>query len=565
MKSIYTCMGKTMPLFLCFLFLFSSANFAQPVIEFNPFITSGISSPVDIANAGDGSNRLFIVEQSGRIKIRTDASLLSTPFLNISTIITFSGERGLLSLAFHPNYATNRYFFVYYNNLAGNITIARYQTSASDPNVADPNSGVVLLSIPKPFDNHNGGDLNFGADGYLYFATGDGGSGGDPNNNAQNGNSLLGKMLRIDVTNFSTSPYYSIPTNNPYVSDPLVDDRIWAIGLRNPWRWSFDRNTNDMWIADVGQDAREEVNFVPANNSGGINYGWRCYEGNIAYNTMNCQPQSSYTSPIFDYLHNNATGGFSITGGFVYRGTAYPLLQGYYVCADYVSGNVWTIIANGNSWLTNKQSGLPNNISSFGEAEDGTLYAVSLNGQIYTVAATSSLSIQSISAFSGIKLNGYNELKWRVTNPQSLNRFVVQSSKDGINFTDVGIVLANQVVTNYTLKHMTNETGKLHYRLQIESLAGTTTYSRIIILNNNYISETKIFPSLITDGILQITTNQKIKFLQMIDQQGKVVMNKDMKEQDGYFSIPLGNLAKGVYYVHLLTSSGLEKAKIVLQ
>ncbi len=565
MKKSYLDFCKFACIQLFLLFLLSVQSLAQPVIEFNPFISAGLSSPVDITNAGDGSNRLFIVEQGGRIKIHNGTNLLPTPFLNISTIITSGNERGLLSVAFHPDYENNRYFFVYYTNLTGAITIARYRTSATDPNVADANSGLVLLTILKPFANHNGGDLNFGPDGYLYFGTGDGGSGGDPNNNAQNGNSLLGKMLRIDVNNFNNMPYYTIPADNPYVTDPNVDDRIWSLGLRNPWRWSFDRNTNDMWIADVGQGEREEVNFRSAGNTGKINYGWRCYEGSIPFNTNNCQPQSSYELPIFDYTHNNATGGFSITGGFVYRGSTYPLLQGYYVCADFVSGNVWTIIANGSGWLTNRQAGLPSSISSFGEAEDGTLYAVSLNGQIYTVAATSSLPIQSISTFSGLQLNGYNELKWRVTNPQNLNRFVVQSSKDGINFTDVGIVLANQVVTQYTLKHMTNETGKLHYRLLIETLAGATTYSRIIILNNNYISETKIFPSLITDGILQINTNQKIKFMQIIDQQGKVVMNKDMKEQDGYFSIPLGNLAKGVYYVHLLTASGFEKTEIVLQ
>ncbi len=565
MKRFYVDLKKVMLTLLCIFFLLLKNVSAQPVVEFNPFISSGLSAPVDIANAGDGSNRLFIVEQGGRIKIYNGTNLLPTPFLNISAIITTGGERGLLSVAFHPNYETNRYFFVYYTNLTGAITIARYRTSATDPNVADANSGVVLLTIPKPFTNHNGGDLNFGPEGYLYFGTGDGGSGGDPSNFAQNGSSLLGKMLRLDVNNFDNMPYYNIPVDNPYVTDVAVDDRIWAIGLRNPWRWSFDRNTNDMWIADVGQGEREEVNFRPASSTSAVNYGWRCYEGNLPFNTNNCQAQSTYQSPIFDYPHDGLTGGFSITGGYVYRGITYPLLQGHYICADYVSGNVWTIIANGSGWLTNRQAGLPSSISSFGEAEDGTLYAVSLNGQIYTVGATSSLPVQSISTFSGIQLNGYNELKWRVTNPQNLNRFVVQSSKDGINFSEVGIVLANQVVTQYTLKHMTNETGKLHYRLLIETLAGATTYSRIIILNNNYISETKIFPSLITDGILQINTNQKIKFMQIIDQQGKVVMNKDMKEQDGYFSIPLGNIAKGVYYVHLLTASGFEKTEIVLQ
>jgi len=285
--------------------LFNSSA-AQPVIGFSPFITSGLSAPVDIANAGDGTNRLFIVQQNGVIRIHDGTSLLPTPFLNISTIITTGGERGLLSLAFHPDYENNRYFFVYYTNLSGDITIARYQADVVNPNTADPLSGVVLMNIPKPFSNHNGGDLNFGPDGYLYFGTGDGGSGGDPFNFSQTGTSLLGKMIRIDVSNFSTPPYYTIPPDNPYVSDPNVDDHIWALGLRNPWRWSFDRSTGNMWIADVGQSALEEINFRTAGATGGINYGWRCYEGNQAYNTTGCLPQSNLIQPIFVYPHSGA-------------------------------------------------------------------------------------------------------------------------------------------------------------------------------------------------------------------------------------------------------------------
>ena len=193
-------------------------------------------------------------------------------------------------------------------------------------------------------------------------------------------------MIRIDVNNFSTPPYYIIPPDNPYVNNPNVDDHIWALGLRNPWRWSFDRSTNDMWIADVGQGSREEIDFRVAGTSGGINYGWRCYEGNSPYNTNGCSPPANYVFPIFDYPHNMSTGGFSVTGGFVYRGSQYPALQGYYICADYVSGNAWLINPNGGGgWTTRMQTGLPGSIVSFGEAEDGTLYSVSLGGTIYTV------------------------------------------------------------------------------------------------------------------------------------------------------------------------------------
>jgi glucose/arabinose dehydrogenase len=190
---------------------------------------------------------------------------------------------------FHPDYRNNRYFFVYYTNASGDITVTRFQTSATDPNVADLTTGVRLINIPKPFSNHNGGTLLFGPDGKLYFGTGDGGSGGDPNNFAQNGNSLLGKLIRLDVDNFSTPPYYSIPADNPFVTDPNVRDEIFALGLRNPFRWSFDRQNGDFWIADVGQNAWEEVNQVPFANASGINYGWRCYEGDNTYNATGCK------------------------------------------------------------------------------------------------------------------------------------------------------------------------------------------------------------------------------------------------------------------------------------
>ena len=239
-------------------FLFSASIFAQPVpvLVYSPVVTSGLSSPVDVVNAGDGSNRLFVVQQGGQVRIVSGGALLPGNFLDIPDSISGGGERGLLSIAFHPNYESNRYFFVYYTNTAGDLRITRFQTQAGNPNAADESTGVVILTIPHPtYSNHNGGKLNFGADGHLYFATGDGGSGGDPDNNSQNGNSLLGKMIRINVDNFTTPPYYTIPADNPYVTNPSVRDEIFAMGLRNPWRWSFDKETNDMWIADVGQGA----------------------------------------------------------------------------------------------------------------------------------------------------------------------------------------------------------------------------------------------------------------------------------------------------------------------
>jgi glucose/arabinose dehydrogenase len=550
-------------------YLLTSGNFihAQPVIGFNNFIPSGLSSPVDITNANDGSNRLFIVEQGGRIRIHNGTTLLSIPFLNISSIITTGGERGLLSLAFHPNYRINRYFFVYYTNLSGDITIARYQAQAAIPDEADAASGVVLMNIPKPFSNHNGGDLNFGTDGYLYFGTGDGGSGGDPFNNSQNGLSLLGKMIRIDINNFLIPPYYTIPPDNPYVSDPNVDDHIWALGLRNPWRWSFDRGTNDMWIADVGQSAWEEVNYRPAGSNGGINYGWRCYEGNAPYNTTGCLPQSNYISPLFVYPHSSATGGFSITGGFVYRGPEYPVLLGYYICADYVSGNVWLINPNGSGgWIIRMQSGLPGNIVSFGESESGTLYAVSLGGMVYKVDVITVLPL-SLLSFSGKKQTDFNELKWSIAAPQNINHFIIEYSSNGSNWLSAGEVAAMNQTGNqqYSFRHYTVERGKLFYRLQIEDNNGAITYSPVITINGGEAGGIKVFPTILTSNMLQVVSEKEVTGLKIIDCNGRQVLVKQLNRQQGYFTVSLPELSRGLYWVRLQTNSGNEIVKIIIE
>ncbi len=296
----------------------------QPVLQYSAQINTGLTNPIDIVHAGDASNRLFVVQRGGIIKVYSPTLTYIGDFLTVTGIGT-GGEGGLLSMAFHPDYETNGFFFVYYTLPDLSLEIARYQVSAGNANVADAASKQVVLNIPHPTNNnHNGGKLNFGADGYLYLGTGDGGGGGDVPNNAQNGNSLLGKMLRLNVTTSATAPFYTIPPTNPYISDAGVLDEIYALGLRNPWRWSFDRNTNAMWIADVGQGEVEEVNYRASGSTGGINYGWRCYEGDSAYNTTGCQPAASYIPPIFGYGHNNTTGGFSITGGYVYRGYRIP-------------------------------------------------------------------------------------------------------------------------------------------------------------------------------------------------------------------------------------------------
>ncbi len=365
--------------------IFSSLIVNSQSINLEEFVT-GLTNPVEITNAND--SRLFVVQQNGIIKIiQPNGTVNSTQFLNISSKIIFGGERGLLGLAFHPQYSTNGYFFVYYNNTAGNVTVARYSVSTADPNVADPNSEKILLSIPKPFDNHNGGSIHFAPDGKLWIITGDGGSGGDPNNNAQNKNSLLGKMLRIDVD--ATGPY-NIPPDNPFAGAGVDGaDEIWAYGLRNAWKFSFDLTTGNAMIADVGQGAIEEINKMPIAQAG-LNYGWRCYEGNNAYNTTGCAAQSTMTFPIAVYDHSG--GKCSITGGYVYRGTQYPTLQGKYFFADYCSTQIGILDSNNTITWTTPYSG--NNFSTFGQDYQKELYVAAVNsGKIFKIT-TGTLATQ---------------------------------------------------------------------------------------------------------------------------------------------------------------------------
>jgi len=288
------------------------------------------------------------------------------------------GEQGLLGLAFHPDYATNGYFYVNYTDTDGDTVVSRF-TVTFDPDAADPSSEQILLSIPQPYSNHNGGDLAFGTDGYLYISTGDGGSGGDPQNYAQNPLTFLGKILRIDV---DTGSPYGIPADNPFVSDPGVLDEIWALGLRNPWRFAFDSLTGDFWIADVGQSAREEINFQDAASPGGENYGWRCYEGTLPYNTTGCDGPESYEFPVFEFPHPEHC---SVTGGVVYRGTSYPELDGYYFFMDYCSGNMWSLFSDGQGgWQVDDYGVFVSFISSFGADAAGEVYACSLSdGTLY--------------------------------------------------------------------------------------------------------------------------------------------------------------------------------------
>jgi len=348
-------------------------------ISVNDIVASGFNLPIQVANAGDGSNRLFVVEQTGKIRIIKNGSVLGTPFVDLGSLIVCCGERGLLGLAFHPDYSTNGYFFVNYTRASDGATvIARYTKSTGNPDLADPSSADILLTIPQPYTNHNGGQLLFNpVDGYLYIGLGDGGSGGDPLNSGQDINTLLGAMLRIDVTAVST---YTIPPDNPFVG-VAGKDEIWAYGLRNPWRFSFDRANGDLYIGDVGQGLWEEISFQAVDTPGGVNFGWRCKEGTQNYNFETSCESLDLTDPIAEYSHSV---GFSVTGGFIYRGSIFPNLVGRYFYADYVEGKIWSIYQTDPVTITwsvpelELDTGL--NISAFGEDEGGEIYIADYSG-----------------------------------------------------------------------------------------------------------------------------------------------------------------------------------------
>lgn len=343
-------------------------------------LAENLAQPLAIAHAGD--TRLFVVLQAGRIVIWDGTAVLSTPFLDIRVLIKSGGEQGLLGLAFHPRYRDNGFFYVNYTDLNGNTVIARYRVSSTEPNRADPSSAQIVLQIAQPFANHNGGQLLFGPDGYLYIGMGDGGSGGDPGNRAQNLNELLGKMLRIDVDGGTP---YAIPPSNPFRNQAGARGEIWAYGLRNPWRFTFDRENGDLWIADVGQNLWEEVDLQRATSVGGENYGWRRMEGTHCFNpSTNCNVGGALVLPVLEYSHND--DNCSVTGGYRYHGTKYPRLRGMYLYADYCTGKIWGATENGSQWFTRVLLDTNSAIATFGEDVAGELYLADVgNGRLYAI------------------------------------------------------------------------------------------------------------------------------------------------------------------------------------
>ncbi|MTB51090.1 PQQ-dependent sugar dehydrogenase [Lewinella sp. W8] len=468
--------------------LFVATGHAQPTLEWID-LNLTVTQPVDLTGAGDGSDRLFIVQKNGIIRIYdlNSETLSGTNFLNISGQVRNSGERGLLGLAFHPQFATNGFFFVNYvsngvgvpNN--GQTVISRFKTNVPGGSTASAASETILLRINQPFANHNAGDLAFGPDGYLYIPTGDGGGGGDPNDTGQDPQSLLGKMLRIDVDNPDPGEEYGIPADNPFVGNSAVLDEIWALGLRNPWRISFDRLTGDLWIGDVGQVAREEIDFQPAGSAGGENYGWDCREGFLTYtgpgsSSPNCVGGSVYQDPLFDY-DRSSTGGQSLTGGFVYRGSEASDLVGHYICADYASDRFFIITPDeGSGRNLLRQNNAPlSSVSTFGEDDDGELYVASLNGEIYRIVSSLTLPVELV-RWQATAREKDVLLSWETASETEAASFQIERSVDGNNFTVLTTVAARgntEVAQTYEYLDATPPVGTLYYRLRQRDFDGS--------------------------------------------------------------------------------------------
>jgi glucose/arabinose dehydrogenase len=554
---------------ILFLILIQFSNYAQYNFEV-AFPNLTFSSALDLQNAGDGSNRLFAVERSGIIKVFPNQSNVSTTktFLNITDRVTSGGETGLLGLAFHPDYETNGYFYVNYTAPSPLRTvISRFSVSSANPDSADKNSELILLTYNQPYSNHNGGCVAFGPDGNLYIAAGDGGSGGDPQNNAQNIANLLGKIIRIDVDNPQPPLNYGIPVDNPFIDSTNVNVRkeIYAWGLRNTWRFSFDSVTGWLWAGDVGQGDWEEVDII----QNGKNYGWRCYEGNHPYDLSGCN--GVYENPIWEYSHSL---GFSISGGYVYRGENVPELYGKYICGDYVSARVWAIEYDGINPATSTQiTTAPGSITSFGVDENDELYLVSFNGKIYRFTPTV-VPVELIS-FNATIIDGKVRLDWYTATETNNSGFTIQRSQDSANYEDIYFIGGNGTSTNRNVYSYLDESvssGVYYYRLKQIDFDGSFEYLNVIavdlgtpkefVLEQNYPNPfnpiTVINYQVPKEGLISL------KVYNVLGTEIATLVNEN--KTAGIYSIEFdaAQLTSGIYFYELASGSYSSTKKMIL-
>lgn len=552
-----------------------SFSYAQPVLEFVPMTLSGpaLSQPVDITGCGDNSGRLFVVEKRGTIRIVQNGVVLTDFFLDIQTQVMNSGERGLLGLAFHPQYPDSPYIYVNYVPINTIITrISRFTLNPNNSNDILENSQLILLTQPGIQTNHKAGDLAFGPDGYLYFGLGDGGGGGDPDNNGQDLEIWLAKILRIDINSKTPPLNYSIPPSNPFVGVPGLDE-IWAYGIRNPWRISFDRETGDLWIADVGQNLWEEIDMIPAGTPGGMNFGWDCREGTHNYEPANCGPNTTFTAPIFEYPHScnpcpNGQGA-SITGGFVYRGALYPNMAGYYICADYISDNIWMIQQTGFNpptfdVIVQNGSGMINDVVTFGENDNGELFAGSLTGVLYRVTETTGLAV-SWEAIDVLRINQGNKVLWTMHDLTGIDRFEVERSltADFAQFTTAGQVSPVPDQIYYSFIDPYYQHLGIYYRICAVTLDGEREYSPIKRLIPDPVAK----PSLVYDvgqGLWRVSLPDQWQTGEVIlyDLQGKEVFTKKLSRDK---MVELGPpIIPGCYFIQIKSGSDVWSDRVVL-
>ncbi|GGM74230.1 hypothetical protein GCM10010967_02210 [Dyadobacter beijingensis] len=545
---------RALPVF-CFVLIFCRVAAQIPDVEINPTpVISGLTSAMQLVHAGDGSNRLFVVERAGSIRAYNPGALgTSVEFLNMNSggqVVSTSGEGGLLSVAFHPNFSTNGFLYTYYTDTNGDLVIARYTSANPAGNTVLASTRVEVLKIPHPVNtNHNGGEMHFGyEDGYLYISTGDGGAGYDPNMNGQSTASLLGKILRIDVNPPAGSGLnYVIPPSNPF------GNAIYARGLRNPFRWSFDRETYDMWIGDVGQDRWEEINFRTPGNASGANFGWRCFEGNgytpgIAIGE--CPDSASFVKPIYVYATRSARGS-SVIGGVVYRGSDWPVMKGYYIGMDYSSGDIHKINSDGS--VKEYETSTFTGVRDIGEDESGEIFAVTASA-VYRIEAEDPLPVTLVN-FSGAPGVEGVKLSWQTSMEKDFKAFDVQYSLDARQFETIGTVTgANATAGNtYSFTHTTIERGNLYYRLKMVDTDESFRYSKMITVDLGAGNLTDLFvrPSLISTNEMNLLVEEPFQTVEIVNTGGQVILMEKIGGRSGPLSIPLGDTASGIYIVRM--------------
>jgi len=537
---------------------------------YDAFPNINFLAPVGLQNSDDGTNRIFVVERAGIIKVFPNSQTVQSvkTFLDITDRVSAGNEMGLLGLAFHPDYENNGYFFVNYTVSGPETRISRFAVSSSNPDSADKSSELILLSFGQPAANHNGGWIGFGPnDGYLYIGVGDGGSGGDPQNNAQNVNTVLGSILRIDVDNQDPGIKYAIPQDNPFVDSSGSEAKeIYAWGFRNPWRSSFDPVTDLLWTGDVGQSLWEEIDIVEK----GKNYGWRCYEGNHNYNLTGCN-YPEYIFPVWEYSHGP---GCSITGGYVYRGSNVPELSGKYIYADYCSGVVWSLQYDGiNPTVNQTLLTAQGSVTSFGVDENNELYIVTFSpDRIYTFTPTIPVELK---LFSGTSTKGTVTLQWTTTTETNNYGFEVQKKYDDFTFEKIGFLEGYGSTTDeqhYWFTDNTIEAGTLYYRLKQVDFDGSFKFSNEIKvevnspltfgLQQNY--PNPFNPSTLIKYSVPESGLVKVSVYNLVGEEVSVLVNEQL--DPGYYEVTFdaSKLPSGIYVYRLKAANSVHIKKMIL-